>query len=173
MQGAQSSSRTAVDGRRTVVVLVRTGRRQGRLDEDGPRPTTVRLPPLEGRSSTTFFTLIFYSYFLFLFLFSALTYLSTSTASGRKDRELWKLKVRTRFLNWLEHTEPSNQNPRSPIHVSRSFRPEAVNSRSVTLNTLSQRSPQPYTNPLLAQHKAHPSSDLLTVLGLKLKIGTE
>ena len=77
VQDSQSSSRTAVNGSRTVVVLW-TGRRQGRLDEDGPRPTAVRLPPLEGRSSTTFFTLIFYSYFLFLFLFSALTYLSTS-----------------------------------------------------------------------------------------------
>ena len=73
VQDSQSSSRTAVNGSRTVVVLW-TGRRQGRLDEDEPRQTAA----LEGRSSTTFFTLIFYSYFLFLFLFSALTYLSTS-----------------------------------------------------------------------------------------------
>ena len=77
VQDSQSSSRTAVNGSRTVVVLW-TGRRQGRLDEDGPRQTAARLPPLEGRSSTTFFTLIFYSYFLFLFLFPVLTYLSTS-----------------------------------------------------------------------------------------------
>ena len=73
VQDSQSSSRTAVNGSRTVVVLW-TGRRQGRLDEDGPRQTAA----LEGRSSTTFFTLIFYSYFLFLFLFPVLTYLSTS-----------------------------------------------------------------------------------------------
>jgi len=39
-----------------------------RLDEEGPRPTAVRLPPLVGRSSTTFFILFYFIlYFYFRF----------------------------------------------------------------------------------------------------------
>ena len=73
-QPPQSSSRTAVDARRTAVVVVRTGRRQGRLDEDDRRPTGVHGSPTTtpgGRLEHLFFLNF---YFL---IFNSLTCLDT------------------------------------------------------------------------------------------------